>query len=90
MGIAAGIVKPEREHGSFKTETGIDGSMTRTNQHTGDVERYNGQTKTWERLGGGTPSFEVKSGMPVDAPDGTHTFQGRTITVKAGKVIEVK
>lgn len=34
--------------------------------------------------------FDVKAGMPVNAPDGTHTFQGKTITVKSGKVIEVK
>ena len=32
----------------------------------------------------------VAVGTPVKAPDGTHTFQGKTITVKDGKVTGVK
>lgn len=35
-------------------------------------------------------SYTVKVGMPVNAPDGIHTFQGKQITVKSGKVVEVK
>lgn len=34
--------------------------------------------------------LNVVAGMPVNAPDGVHTFQGKSITVKNGKVIEVK
>ena len=37
-----------------------------------------------------TQQYAVKPGMTVQAPDGVHTFQGKTITVKAGKVVEVK
>lgn len=35
-------------------------------------------------------SHTVAVGTPVKAPDGTHTFQGKTITVKDGKVTGVK
>ena len=34
--------------------------------------------------------YSVSVGMPVQAGDGVHTFQGKQITVKAGKVTEVK
>lgn len=34
-------------------------------------------------------TVDVKVGMPVKAPDGVHTFQGKTITVKNGKVAGV-
>lgn len=36
------------------------------------------------------PAIDLKPGISVSAPDGTHTFQGKTIVVKNGKVTEVK
>ena len=36
-----------------------------------------------------TKPVNVQAGMPVNAPDGTHTYQGKTITVKNGKVTGV-
>lgn len=36
------------------------------------------------------PAVDVRPGVAVNAPDGTHTFQGKTIVVKNGKVTEVK
>lgn len=44
-----------------------------------------------QQVGGANQSggVDVKVGMPVKAPDGTHTFKGKTITVKDGKVTGV-
>lgn len=34
--------------------------------------------------------LDIRVGMPVKAPDGVHTFQGKTLTVKGGKVTGVQ
>ncbi len=79
------------KQGSTKT---VDAAGVTTS--TEPPERlWNPNTRQWEGDAPALPAAQpsanvVKVGMPVKASDGTHTFQGKTITVKDGKVIEVK
>lgn len=53
---------------------------------------YDPNTGDWKTqpLGGQQARPDIKVGGAVNAPDGTHTFQGKTLTVKNGKIVEVK
>ncbi len=70
--------------GTFENGMKTGETPVSLDQYTGKISAPGGQ-------GAGAPSpYVVKVGMPVEAADGTHTFQGKTITVKAGRVVEVK
>ena len=90
--LLAGQGKNPAEHRYVKVdggeEIGPDG-MTKIKRPSGVFDSLTKQFIPMTPTAGGKPAIDVKVGGTVNAPDGTHTYQGKTLTVKGGKITGV-
>lgn len=89
-GIAAGVLKqPDVQKDLYSYHTTALGDQARMNKMTGETHVLDRETNTWRPVIEEKP-YTVSVGMPVKADDGAYTFQGKHVTVKSGKVAEVR